>query len=181
MMKCEICGREYKTETRFNDHMDQHKSGVIGIDGKLVRPRTNAQDRKKRVPLGTPHLKMTVSETSPGKKGRWVNDTGGRVQQALAGGYEFKRDPLITAGDGLEDANTDIGSAMSQVVGTKEDHSPQRAYYMEIDQDLYDEDQAEKMSKIDEVENAILEGKHNNATGKHGYIPDGGNSIGPGG
>lgn len=120
-------------------------------------------DRKERVPLGAIRAKMTVDagtkERYPGKKMRWVNDTAdGRVQHAQDGGYEF------VASDGSEqvgeggNGNSDMGSRISRIVGKNEDGTPLRAYLMAIDENLYEEDQAEKQKEVDAIDAQIKAG-----------------------
>lgn len=123
----------------------------------------NKADRKERVPLGAIRAKMTVDEATKeknkGKKLRWVNDTAdGRIQHAEAGGYDF------VTGDGTErigegqDGNSDLGSRVSRIVGTKEDGTPLRAYLMAVDEEFYKEDQLAKQKEVDEIDAQIRSG-----------------------
>lgn len=139
--------------------------------------REKKQDRKKRVPLGSPHRKLSARNVPRGKVARWINDKAGRLQSAQAGGYEFVKDDAVQVGDGAESSNTDLGSCVSQVVGTHEDGSTMRAYLMMIDKDTYEADQADKQEEIDKVDKAIVEGRLQNTLGAKGYIPDSGISI----
>lgn len=126
-------------------------------ENKLVS-RTDA--RKERVPLGVPASRLTVpeSEKDPNYVYRIVNDDDqGRIQRAIAGGYEFVKDPL-KLGTGTQDGNTDLGSAISRVVGTKPDGKPMRGYVMRIRKDLHESDQAMKQRPLDEFERTIRKG-----------------------
>ncbi|MBS3776400.1 MAG: hypothetical protein KGY70_14490 [Bacteroidales bacterium] len=141
----------------------------------MARPRK--QDRKKRVPLGSPHRKMTVQDVPNDKVARWINDKPGRLQSAQEGGYEFVRKNETETGEGAESSNSDLGSYISQVVGTHESGEPMRAYLMMIDKDTYKSDQKEKQKEVDKVDKAIAEGRLQNSLGQKGYIPESGISI----
>lgn len=165
MFKCDKCDAEFETERQLTGHSGVH-----------VRRQKKA-DRSKRVPLGTPHRKLTA-DIPDGKVGRWVNDRGGRLMQAQRGGYEFVTDD-INIGEGSENANTDLGSKISQVVGTKEDGTPQTSYLMVIDKDMYDADQAEKQNQVDGIDESIKQGALQNTLGDKGYTPEGGIQYNP--
>lgn len=174
--KCEVdgCGAEFDTENQLRGHMMHHKR-----EPKKEEKRNTRVDRKKRVPLGVPRAKMTVSDTPPDKVRRWVNDHPGRIQRAQSGGYEFVRDDSVSVGDNVEDGNTDMGSRISMVVGKDEAGNPLRAYLMEIDKDLYEEDQQEKLKIVDRIDSAIKGGTNQNTLGEKGYIPESGISYNP--
>lgn len=120
-------------------------------------------DRKERIPLGNVRAKMTVDDGTrdkyQGKRLRWVNDTAdGRLQNAELGGYEFvTADGTERIGEG-SNGNSDLGSRVSRIVGTKEDGQPMRAYLMAIDEELYQEDQAEKQKEVDQIDTHIRSG-----------------------
>jgi len=133
------------------------------------------QDRKKRVPLGTPRMKLSV-EVPQGKVGRWVNDSAGRIDAATDGGYELVRTG-VHVGEDAESGNSSLDSCVSRRVGVQDDGEPLTAYLMVIDKDLYDEDQDVKQAELDKVAEAIKTGKLENNLGKHGYTPEGGISV----
>lgn len=136
------------------------------------------QDRKKRIPLGSPLKKLTASNIPAGKVARWFNDKPGRLDAALDGGYEFVRDPKVKTGEGAADGNEDLGSMVSKVVGSEDSGTPIRAYLMIIDKELYEEDQSLKSEHLDKIDASIRGGKVQNTLGSKGYIPDGGISYG---
>ena len=158
MFKCEYCGDEFETKQKLNGH----------IMGKHRGERPEVSKRKERIPVGVKQYKLK-SEHSPNKVGRWVNDRGNRLQRFLDGGYEYVEDPDATeSSDGL-------GSKKSKVVDS---NTGQKAYLMEIDKDLYDEDQEVKQAKLDDVDNRIKHGALNNKLGGAGYTKDGdGNNM----
>lgn len=130
--------------------------------------------RKERVPLGQHRMKLKT-ETRDGYVRRWINDKPGRLDDAVAGGYEFVTDPKVKVGEGQDASQTPgVGSAVSRIVGTHEDGSPLRAYLMEIPQNVYDEDQAAKAESVDERENALRRGQTDpGKSDPHQYVPSG--------
>jgi hypothetical protein len=122
---------------------------------------------------------MTVDDTTKerykGKRMRWINDTAdGRVQRAEDGGYGFvTADGTERIGEG-QNGNSDLGSRISRIVGTKEDGTPLRAYLMAIDEEYYQEDQAAKQKEVDEIDAQIRSGSVGNTKpGQDGrYVKD---------
>jgi len=152
MYKCDQCDFEAETAQQLNGHkMGKHKRG----------DRTD-EKRKKRIPVGVKQYKLK-SEHSEGKVGRWVNDVGDRLKRFQRGGYEHVDDPDATeSSDGL-------GSKKCKIVDSA---TGLKAYLMEIDQELYDEDQEVKQAELDKVDNRIKTGKINNELGDAGYTTD---------
>ena len=72
------------------------------------------------------------------------NDVGGRIHDAGRAGYEF-----------VEEDDDGRSVKVSRRVGTNEDGSAMIAYLMEIRQEFYDEDQAVKQSRLDEIDAQI--------------------------
>lgn len=105
--------------------------------------------RKQRKPLGVPVQRLQADVPS-GMNGRWMNDTPGRIQRALEGGYEF------ISSDGEVVQNRDGGR--SEIVGTGRDGGAMKAYLMAIPTVLYEQDQAAKASLIKETEDTIRRG-----------------------
>lgn len=125
--------------------------------------------RSKRIPLGGKQQQLTASNR-PGYQRRWVNDNEGRLERAQAGGYEFVQDTVAKS--------TDTGTHTSQVVGSKKDGSPMRAYLMELPGAWYAEDQAAKQAEVDKVDVAIRAGGINGTVGVDGrYVPKSGISV----
>lgn len=133
-------------------------------------PQREPAGRAKRTPLGVQRLKLQASQR-PGFVRRWINDDGSRTQAALQGGYEFVRK------DG-QASTTDIGEAVSQIVGKAESGNPMRAYLMEIREDWFTEDQATKQELINATEKQIRRGELVGKVGQDGvYLPSQGISI----
>ncbi len=143
-----------------------------GPDREMREPRADTRaekGRKERVPLGAPTSKLKAN-VPDGMVGRWVNDTVGRIQQALEGGYEFISDKATTG---------ERESGRTMIVGTNVDGSPMVGYLMAIPQTWYDEDQKKKGQPLDEFDKAINRGIPQGAEGKaeQGSFYDGGSSL----
>ncbi len=106
--------------------------------------------REKRKPLGVP-VQRLQADVPTGMTGRWMNDTPGRIQRALDGGYQF-------IGDN-EEVVQDRSGARSEIVGTGRDGGAMKAYLMAIPAVLYEQDQAAKASLIKAGSDAIQSGK----------------------
>lgn len=104
--------------------------------------------RPKRVPIHKQASVLAVEEAPEGKVGRWVNDTnqGSRVHKFLQAGWEF-----VTS-DGITSIEREAGGVVSRNVG-----QGITAYFMVIDQDLYDQDQADKEERNKATERAMYE------------------------
>ena len=159
----------------------QREEPIVPIETPLVSEQKSVKSaaRKERVPFGVARLKLSAP-VHPGYKRRWVNDTGGRTEQAEAGGYEFVTDTGLQIGEtAVGSGNQDLGSRVSRIVGTMPDGKPQRAYLMEIKDEFYYEDQREKQKKLDVTDNQIRKGSYNPDGDKdtNRYIPSEGISI----
>lgn len=133
-------------------------------------PRSESREtegRRKRVPLGVTRSKLAVSGRDPNYQYRWVNEQThndpDRLNSALQGGYEYVQRAGVTVGEEAADGNSDTGSQVSRIVGTKPDGSPLRAYLMRIPKEFYAEDQQAKQAEIDQTETAIKRGKQTGA------------------
>ena len=112
-------------------------------------------DRKKRVPLGVPRLKMAVSNR-PGFERRWVNDKGDRLNQAMEGGYNLvPRDGAKFIEEDVINRNDSLNNAISKPVNSGE----LKAYLMEIPTALYKADQKVKADDINKTEEDLRRGE----------------------
>ena len=117
-----------------------------------------------RVPLGAVRSKLQLSEadraefTRRGMVPRWVNDDGGRLAAAQAGGYTFVDPKYVTSlGEGvISQGNTDQGSRVSKIVTrASESGAAVRGYLMEIRKKFYVEDQATKEERNQKIDEAL--------------------------
>jgi len=144
------------------------------------RPRKDAQEkgRIKRVPFGSHKLKLQLSDAdakaleSAGWTPRWINDTGGRLNQAQAGGYVFVDPKDVTSlGESAIHSMGETGSRVRQVANKGEDVL--YTYLMKIRTKHYNEDQSAKWAAIDESELGLIQGRAGGADVSEAYIPDG--------
>jgi hypothetical protein len=110
----------------------------------------NKPDRPERTPLHEQRDTINVKNADPNKVYRWVNDTTGRIEKFLRGGYE------MAAGD-TEFGDKVVESMVTRTSGVVERHMGQgtKAVLMCIRKDWYEEDQAAKQRDLDEVERAM--------------------------
>jgi len=133
----------------------------------MARPRAEqvAGQRRERIKFGDPRLRMTIDpETnerfkSGGLVPRWVNDDKGRIEKLKMRGYDFVSDPEAKIQAGEDNANTDMGTNVSKIVGTTKEGKPIRAYLMVQRQDDYTEDQGLKEAVNKQVDDAIRRGE----------------------
>jgi len=131
------------------------------VDEKRDKMDRVDKKRKERVPLGILRTKLRTDQRE-GFVRRWINDKPGRLDDAVKAGYEFVSDPNaeLKIGDGNDIAQVaGIGTVVSRTVGQHEDGRQMRAYLMEIENDLYQEDQSEKQGMLDEKEASIRRGQ----------------------
>ena len=142
---------------------------------KTVR-REAREKGPTRVPLGGVRSKLQLSEadrkgfTERGMIPRWVNDDGGRLAAAQAGGYTFVDPKYATSlGSGvISQGNTDLGSKVSKIVTRASADGPAiTGYLMEIRKKYWDADQ-------------ILKEERNQVTDKALHIGDGEAEYGSG-
>jgi len=142
-----------------------------------ARPDLRQEEQTERVPLGGNRMRLTMEEI-PGYHTHILNDVADRIERALRGGYVFRPKAGTRMGDGPELGHTDIGSAVSIVVGKHEDGSPLRGYAMMIKQEWYEEDQRAKQRQILETEAELKRGlKAQDGDASQMYIPEEGISI----
>lgn len=130
--------------------VSNHKPAEDTESFLLTRAQKLAEKRKTRVSVSDrPTPRMTVKAT-PGTVGRWFNDDGNNIQQAIAKGYDHVPQRKVVGENPNEDGNSSLGETTSMYVGTKKDGSPMGACYMEIEEELYAEDRAAEQAIIDE-------------------------------
>lgn len=81
---------------------------------------------------------------------RFVNDSGSRIHNFQAAGYEFVQDTDLTVGDSRVFDPNDLGSNKRVI-----SNDGTTSYLMRIKKEFYDEDQAAKAAQNDETEKAM--------------------------
>lgn len=100
--------------------------------------------RESRRPFGMQVQKLAY-EARPGYHRHWFNETPGRLEAAVAAGYTYVLDKE--------------GKKVKRVVGVDNAGAPQQAYLLEIPDEWYKEDMQRTLDPVQEMENAIREGK----------------------
>ena len=133
-----------------------------------------AKKRKGRIPPGVQSANLDYPRRR-GFERRVVCDRPGRLEKFEQGGWDFvSLDDL--GGDNPADkkvaAKEGVDSRVSQVVGTHKDGSAMTGYLMEIPTELYDEDQAAKMERVDNLEAGFRKGLDADGSAGDGrYVP----------
>jgi hypothetical protein len=98
-----------------NASLAEVKASMEQANPSIEPPRAPA----RRIPLGLPTLKLETPEI-PGYFSHWFRNNPGRVQQALAAGYQFVERGEVElngyglAGDYNTDGNSDLGSRVTR-------------------------------------------------------------------
>lgn len=110
---------------------------------------SRAANRPQRTPLHKRN-KITVADQNPNKKLRWVMDTDDRIEAFKEAGYSPVNKPT-KVGDNRADSASQIGSVVERPAG-----GGKRMILMEIDRDLYDEDQRDKEKELRKLESNLV-------------------------
>jgi hypothetical protein len=116
----------------------------------------------KRIPMGTRATRLPTEQRA-GYYRRSFNDVPGRIERARRAGYEHVKDPT--------------GAPVSTPVGTHEHGGGMRAYFMEIPQELREQDLAQKRTINDDIDKVLNRGKVSETKEDRRYVPDTGISI----
>lgn len=136
--------------------------------------------KRVRVPMGGRRTKLQLSQQDAksfkdaGWTVRWVNDKDGRVQQALAGGYNFvtpEEAPSIGQ-HSLTKGSDDLNGKVSMIV-SKGDGEPITGFLMKIKTEYYEEDQRAKEGKNIAYDDAMNAGQPGGNVVDNQYVPKG--------
>jgi len=139
------------------------------------RKQEKEEGRRVRVPMGARRSNLQLSKEEAkalddaGYVARWVNDRDGRVERALAGGYEFvKPDEAKSVGSYERDkGNTDLGDKVSKIVSRGDQVI--RGFLMKVKKEYYQEDQEAKEEVNRRVDEALSGGEAGGATVENKY------------
>lgn len=142
-----------------------------------VKKEEREEGRRVRVPMGARRSKLQLSDEEAkaldkaGYTTRWVNDRDGRVERALAGGYEFVKPEEATSVGNHEIAqgNSDLGGKVSKIVSRGDPII--RAFLMKIKKEYYEEDQQAKEEVNRRVDEALAGGEAGGAAVENKYGP----------
>ena len=108
------------------------------------------EKRTARKPLHQRGPQTINGDKDPNYVYRFVNDTGSRIANFQAAGYEFVQDTDLVVGDSRVFDPSDIGSGKRV---TSNDGTV--SYLMRTKKEYYEEDQAAKAAQINETEQAM--------------------------
>ena len=112
--------------------------------------RVQSEKRVVRKSLFQRGPQSIAGEKDPNYVYRFVNDTGSRIANFQAAGYEIVKDDELTVGDSRVFDPSDLGSGKKV---TSNDGAV--SYLMRIKKEYYEEDQAAKQNYINETERAM--------------------------
>ncbi len=106
------------------------------------------EGRVKRTPIGTRSV-LTVVGKDPNFVYRIINDSGDRVQEFMDAGYELVNNDSVKVGDKKVNKASSEGSLSQVSVG-----QGQKAFVVRIKKEWYEEDQAAKQVRVNELEDS---------------------------
>jgi len=127
------------------------------------KAKNRKSKRPDRVPVSGRRDVLTVADKDEAFVYRWVNDTQGRIDQFLAGGYDFVQDDL-KVGDDSVDNSKDISSMISKQSGDI------TQYLMRIAREFYEEDRATAAEATNESEADMKRTLNNGKDGTYGQV-----------
>lgn len=128
-----------------------------------TRAKNRNTKRPQRVPVSGRRDVLTVTDKDEAFVYRWVNDTQGRIDQFLAGGYELVQDD-VKVGDDSIDSSSDISSMISKQSGDI------TQYLMRISREFYEEDRATAAKAVNESEADMKRTLNNGKDGTYGSV-----------
>lgn len=141
-------------ETRKNE-LKTKTPEVKEVEVKLEDGTTEVRPLGKRTPV---HKQKAVGiKQRPGYTARQIVEKPGRVEQFLAAGYTLIEDKSRLDNDGRIQNAKGVGDVCREVVN-KHNLSPgdvSTAVWVEIPTELYEQDQADKLNRAQELESQI--------------------------
>lgn len=134
------------------------------------RPRKDQEQRRRKSRDGVVGQRLGVVESSLNFKQyayRWINDAPARMYSKT---QEDDWNIVHQNGTEIKD-DSDLGSAVSHVVGTHPDGSPMRAYLCRKRKDWYDADQDEKKRELDNQLAELRRGNARDGASQSDYVP----------
>lgn len=113
----------------------------------MAKPETT---RTRRTPINGTRNRLNVRGQEEGYVYRIVNDIDDRIQSLQEMGYEIVTDKGVTVGDKRIANPTQEGSPIKVSVG-----QGIQAYVMRQKKEFFDEDQASKAERVNELENSM--------------------------
>ena len=154
--------------TTIPDHEDRAPRGRPPKESNTRRRKSGASGELTGQRLGVPKSMLDLSRF----KYRWMNDDEARIYA------KTKEDDWdIVSSDNCAIIGSDLGAAVSKVVGVKADGRPQVTYLCRKPRTLFDEDQAEKSAELDRQMKELRRGNDRAGGSQSDYIPASGIRI----
>jgi len=138
------------------------------------RKYTRKTDRRRKGAAGGARAKLGVNEAALDRENfeyRWINDAKNRVHDLTQDDdWDLVSDPKKA----VKEDGSDLGSAVSRIVGEGAGSEPMRAYLVKKPKKFHIADQAEKQASIDKTMAAIEAGGDQ---GPNTYVPEGGMKV----
>ena len=147
-----------------------------GSTSGAVRTEGQRNKRPRRNMFNGTQQRLAVYGSIPGYHLHIFNDEAGRIEQALATGYEFvePHEVDLETSRRVTETNGAVDNKIRHVVGKTEGNNAQYAYLMKIKQEYFDEDQKAAQDEISAKENYMLRNGGSNADSiQNTYIPNG--------
>lgn len=117
---------------------------------RMSNKHLDTSKRPERVSLTK--QRILKGEERPGYIRRWVNDITGRVESFIRAGWSPVVGKEQNISDNLLQTESQLGSVVKKVVNKDPNAACRYAVFMEIPEELYNEDQAEKQLENDRIE-----------------------------
>lgn len=105
---------------------------------------------------------------------RWLNDEPGRL---VAMTKHDDWDIVSNDGGAVKEDSSDLGNAVSLIVGSNPDGSPKRAYLARKPKEFFEEDQKAKQAELDEQLRQMRRGMTRDGASQSDYVPHAGISM----
>lgn len=166
----ELKTKENVEQNEKDDNMTQVSNPNEGEPREATKEEISALREKRRAERkktpGALNGQRLYATPRKGYRRRFVNDTPGRVQSLEANGWQMVKHENSGA------FSTDDGVNTSQVVGSSKEGGALRTFLMEIPEEFYQEDQAEKENRNKQKEESLK-----TASLGGGSLNSGGNST----
>jgi len=128
-----------------------------------IRAKNRGESRPERVPVSGRRDVMTVTGKDEAYVYRWVNDSQGRIDQFLQGGYEHVAEKM-KVGQNSIDSSSDVSSMTTKSSGDM------TQYLMRIKREFYEEDRADAAQSVNETEADMKRTLNSGNDGTYGNV-----------
>jgi len=165
-------------QAKISDSLPKAETDIDKLDRKKKRLAQKKAMRRKSPHLGQFKISLQT-EPKPGFQLAWVTDKDSNLQDYLARGYDYcAKDGSFLTHEDVGRGDTGIDSRISQTVNN-DPTLGSTAYLMQIEDELYQEDQEELERAVLEREEGLRAGSDKNGeVGANGrYVPKEGITI----